>query len=75
MCEKNKTPIGYSCRNDDDFASSLHISKNMAEAADTIVTGNTIFLDIGQFNDDHSYIGKWHFQQTCPYRDEVAEYG
>ena len=35
------------------FARSLHISKNMLEAADTIVTGTPFSFDIGQFNDDY----------------------
>ena len=49
-----KVPIGYiPAGTTNDFASSLHISKNMLEAADTIVTGTPFSFDIGQFNDDY----------------------
>ena len=54
MMRENKTPIGYiPAGTTNDFASSLHISKNMLEAADTIVTGTPFSFDIGQFNDDY----------------------
>ena len=54
MMRENKTPIGYiPAGTTNDFASSLHISKNMLEAADTIETGTPISFDIGQFNDDY----------------------
>ncbi len=44
MMRENKTPIGYiPAGTTNDFASSLHISKNMLEAADTVVNRSTIF--------------------------------
>ena len=36
-----------------DFASSLHISKNMLEAADTVVNGVPFACDVGVFNQDY----------------------
>ena len=49
-----KVPIGYiPAGTTNDFASSLHISKNMLEAAGTIVAGTPFSFDIGQFNNDY----------------------
>lgn len=49
-----KIPIGYiPAGTTNDFASSLHISKNMLEAANTAVNGIPFACDIGGFNNDY----------------------
>lgn len=51
-CEK-KLPIGYvPAGSTNDFANSLHIPKNMIDAAQVIVNGEDFACDIGTFNDD-----------------------
>ena len=54
MCRrKEMVPIGYiPAGTTNDFASSLHISKDMLEAADTVVNGVPFSCDVGVFNDD-----------------------
>lgn len=48
-----QVPIGYiPTGTTNDFARSLHISKNMLEAADTAVNGVPLACDIGVFNSD-----------------------
>lgn len=48
-----QVPIGYiPAGTTNDFARSLHISKNMLEAADTAVNGTPLACDIGVFNED-----------------------
>lgn len=50
---EKKIPIGYiPAGTTNDFASSLKISKNMIEAARTVVEGVAFPCDIGRFNDD-----------------------
>ncbi len=52
QCE-NRIPIGYvPAGSTNDFANSLHIPKNMIEAAHNIVEGKTFGCDVGAFNDD-----------------------
>lgn len=53
--DRNKRdPIGYiPTGTTNDFASSLHISKNMLEAADTVVNGVPFACDVGEFNEDY----------------------
>lgn len=52
QCEK-RLPIGYvPAGTTNDFAGSLRIPKNMAEAAKVIVEGKNFGCDIGGFNDD-----------------------
>lgn len=52
QCEK-KLPIGYvPAGSTNDFANSLHIPKNMIDAALVIVNGEDFACDIGIFNDD-----------------------
>ena len=47
------TPLGYiPAGSTNDFASSLHISKNMLKAADDIVHGEMFAFDVGKFNHD-----------------------
>ena len=51
MKRKGTTPIGYiPAGTTNDFARSLHISKNMLEAADTVVSGTPFPCDVGKFN-------------------------
>lgn len=51
---EKKVPIGYiPAGTTNDFASSLHISKDMLEAADTAVNGCPFACDVGAFNDDY----------------------
>lgn len=54
MRRENRVPIGYiPAGTTNDFASSLQISKNMLEAAETIVNGTPFPFDIGQFNEGY----------------------
>ena len=54
MNREDKVPIGYiPAGTTNDFASSLHISKNMLEAADTVVNGVPFACDVGEFNQDY----------------------
>lgn len=54
MKREDKVPIGYiPVGTTNDFASSLHISKNMLEAADTVVNGVPFACDVGEFNEDY----------------------
>lgn len=47
-------PIGYiPTGTTNDFANSLHISRNILEAADTVVNGVPFPCDVGMFNDDY----------------------
>lgn len=51
-CEK-KVPIGYiPAGSTNDFAISLGVPKNMVQAAQTVVDGETFAVDVGEFNDD-----------------------
>lgn len=54
MCRKHKIPIGYipagTCN---DFARSLKIPVNMAEAAQIAVAGENFPCDVGSFNDNN----------------------
>ena len=53
MKRKDKMPIGYiPAGTTNDFASSLHISKDMLSAANTAVHGRPFACDIGTFNKD-----------------------
>lgn len=50
---EKKVPIGYiPTGTTNDFASSLHISRNILEAADTAVNGIPFACDVGNFNED-----------------------
>ena len=54
MKREDKVPIGYiPAGTTNDFASSHHISKNMLEAADTVVNGVPFACDVGEFNEDY----------------------
>lgn len=50
----HKVPIGYiPAGSTNDFANSLHISKNMLQAATDIVEGMPHPFDVGKFNEDY----------------------
>lgn len=52
QCDERKT-IGYiPAGSTNDFASSLHLPKNMLSAAQTIVSGVEFPCDVGKFNND-----------------------
>lgn len=51
---KDRVPVGYvPAGTTNDFASSLHISKDLLEAADTVVNGTPFPCDVGKFNNDY----------------------
>lgn len=54
MMEREKRiPIGYiPAGTTNDFANSLHISRNLLEAAEIAVSGGRFSCDVGRFNDD-----------------------
>ena len=53
MERTEKVPIGYiPTGTTNDFANSLHIPKDLLQAADTAVSGAEFGCDIGKFNDD-----------------------
>lgn len=53
MQSKRKVPIGYiPAGSTNDFATSLNISKNMVQAAEDIVNGESFTVDVGLFNED-----------------------
>lgn len=53
MQSDKRVPIGYiPAGSTNDFANSLHLPKNMASAAQTVVDGRTFSCDVGGFNDD-----------------------
>lgn len=56
-----KTPIGYiPAGSTNDFANSLHLSKNILEAAQDIVDGTPHTLDVGRFGTRHfSYVASF----------------
>lgn len=50
---KKKVPIGYiPAGSTNDFAVSLNLSKNMVQAAEDVVNGDSFSVDVGMFNDD-----------------------
>lgn len=53
MMRKDKVPIGYiPAGTTNDFANSLHIPKDMLQAAHVAVDGKEFNCDIGRFNED-----------------------
>ncbi len=53
MSRENKVPIGYiPAGTTNDFANSLHISRDILSAASSAVHGKEFACDIGTFNDD-----------------------
>lgn len=58
---EHRPPIGYiPAGSTNDFANSLHLSKNILQAARDITCGSPHFLDIGRFNQHYfSYIASF----------------
>lgn len=56
-----QTPVGYiPCGSTNDFASSLHLSRDIPEAARDIMDGHVELLDVGKFGDRYfSYIASF----------------
>ena len=56
-----QTPIGYiPAGTTNDFASSLHLSGNIMQAAQDILEGEPVFYDVGRFGDRHfSYVASF----------------
>lgn len=53
MAREQRIPIGYiPAGTTNDFANSLHIPKDMLEAANTAVNGEEFACDVGKFNKD-----------------------
>lgn len=53
MQSGSRIPIGYiPAGSTNDFANSLHIPKNMADAAQSVINGRNFACDIGAFNED-----------------------
>ena len=67
-----RIPIGYiPAGTTNDFASSLHISKDVLEAADAIVHGDPFACDIGRFNKDvFVYVAAFGLFTDVPYQTE-----
>lgn len=58
---EHKTPIGYiPAGSTNDFAASLNIPKNIVKAAENIVTGKHVQLDVGKFGNRYfSYVASF----------------
>ena len=51
--KEDRIPIGYiPTGTTNDFANSLHISRDIMEAADAVVHGRPFACDVGRFNKD-----------------------
>ena len=70
--KKQRVPIGYiPTGTTNDFASSLHISRDIMEAADTIVHGKTFACDVGTFNHDiFVYVAAFGLFTDVPYQTD-----
>lgn len=70
--KNRRVPIGYiPTGTTNDFASSLHISRNIMEAADTVVHGDAFACDIGAFNDDiFVYVAAFGLFTDVPYQTD-----
>lgn len=70
--KKQRIPIGYiPTGTTNDFASSLHISRDIMEAADTIVHGKTFACDVGTFNHDiFVYVAAFGLFTDVPYQTD-----
>ena len=57
----HRTPLGYlPAGSTNDFANSLHLSKDLVQAARDIVEGKPRMLDVGRFNDRYfSYVASF----------------
>lgn len=70
--KKHRVPIGYiPTGTTNDFASSLHISRDIMEAADTTVHGEAFACDIGKFNKDiFVYVAAFGLFTDVPYQTD-----
>lgn len=70
--KKERVPIGYiPTGTTNDFASSLHISRDILEAADTTVHGKAFACDVGKFNNDiFVYIAAFGLFTDVPYQTD-----
>ena len=74
MKRKNRIPIGYiPTGTTNDFASSLHISKDILSAANTAVHGIPFACDIGKFNHDiFVYVAAFGLFTDVPYQTDQS---
>lgn len=70
--KERRIPIGYiPTGTTNDFASSLHISRDILEAADTTVHGEPFACDVGKFNKDiFVYIAAFGLFTDVPYQTD-----
>lgn len=70
--KEKRIPIGYiPTGTTNDFATSLHISRDIMEAADTTVHGKPFACDIGKFNKDvFVYVAAFGLFTDVPYQTD-----
>lgn len=70
--KKRRIPIGYiPTGTTNDFASSLHISRDILKAADAIVHGECFACDVGTFNEDiFVYVAAFGLFTDVPYQTD-----
>lgn len=70
--KKDRVPIGYiPTGTTNDFASSLHISRDILDAADTTVHGKAFACDVGKFNNDiFVYVAAFGLFTDVPYQTD-----
>lgn len=70
--KEERIPIGYiPTGTTNDFASSLHISRDIMEAADTAVHGKPFACDVGRFNKDiFVYVAAFGLFTDVPYQTD-----
>lgn len=70
--KEKRIPIGYiPTGTTNDFASSLHISRDILEAADTTVHGKKFACDVGRFNKDiFVYVAAFGLFTDVPYQTD-----
>lgn len=70
--KEDRIPIGYiPTGTTNDFASSLHISRDIMEAADTTVNGKPFACDVGKFNKDvFVYVAAFGLFTDVPYQTD-----
>lgn len=70
--KEDRMPIGYiPTGTTNDFANSLHISRDIMEAADTAVHGKPFACDVGRFNKDvFVYVAAFGLFTDVPYQTD-----
>ncbi len=70
--KEDRIPIGYiPTGTTNDFANSLHISRDIMEAADTAVHGKPFACDVGKFNKDvFVYVAAFGLFTDVPYQTD-----